>query len=432
MTLALPVPPSTEDWRNMVFKERKQEVLFRLAGITLTSFLLAMTMAYSISGAIQLFFAIVLGLQLYYFIRFEEPEAKPFSPPKEPAPSGTKAHEEEFQYLKNIVQHAGTGLITFDSTGEIQIINTAAKQLLDIEQASHLRDIEKVSPRLTESFRRLKTGGRDLVRTEVAGHVLELSVYAIQLNRHGEEFKLISLQNIQSELEEKEMEAWQNLVKVLTHEIMNSVTPISSLAHTVSQEIEEKQWTISGESPDDLEDVKLALATIQKRSEGLIRFVKDFRSLTRIPKPELTNVLVIPLLEEVLTLYRKEINDHSISVILDVKNKEMSLNVDKDQIHQVLINLLQNAIQALAETPDGEIRISASVDDDNRPFISIRDNGPGIEEAALERIFIPFFTTKKRGSGIGLSLSRQIMRQHRGSLLVKSVLTKGTEFIMRF
>ncbi len=421
----------------MDFRNNQQETNTRVFGLLATTFLLAVALAVPWSWALRLFFGILFGLQLSFFLQFVRSKISDgFNGEFKPARNNNQhqekevSREEEFQYLKNIVHHAGTGLITYNSKGEIQILNMAARKLLNIEGADNIAEIKKVSEPLHDSIVRLRTGGRDLVRTEVSGNIIDLAVYAIQLNLHNEEYKLISLQNIQSELEEKEMEAWHNLVRVLTHEIMNSVTPISSLAHTVSEELKQKQEVLAGEELEDMEDMVMALGTIKKRSEGLIRFVKDFRSLTRVPVPELTDVNARKLLEEICMLYKKELK--GVQVSIDVKPKELMIRADKDQIEQVLINLIQNAMHAVEEEEAGQISLTGGRDKDGRPFLSVSDNGPGIEQEALEKIFIPFFTTKKRGSGIGLSLSRQIMRQHQGTISVKTVENEGTEFILRF
>ncbi len=346
-----------------------------------------------------------------------------------------KEKEADFQYLKNIVQHVGIGLITFDKEGKIQIMNTAAKKLLKVNQAEAIEDLNVVSPSLVEIFRRLRTGGRDLIRLEIGGDIVQLAIYAIELTLRGDEFKLVSIQNIQSELEEKEMEAWQNLVRVLTHEIMNSVTPISSLANTVEEELKTQlsnDQDVNHITNDEVEDLHLAIQTIKKRSQGLIRFVQDFRNLTHIPKPKIAEIEIDCLLNELLLLLKNEAESNGINIKVRIDPKNLTINADKELIEQVLINLIKNAIQAFDEQTNRLVEISAYMDEKSRPVISVKDNGNGIDDEALEKIFIPFFTTKKTGSGIGLSLSRQIMRQHQGMLGVKSKLDEGTEFFLRF
>lgn len=342
--------------------------------------------------------------------------------------------DSEYQFFKNIVQHVGIGILTFKKDGSIQIINSAAKRLLRITKADRIEELRGVSEPLVEVFLKLKTGGRELVRIKTGDESVQLSIFAIELTLRGDELKLISMSNIQSELEEKEMEAWQNLVRVLTHEIMNSVTPISSLASIVEEDLKHKLETNQDITikKEEAQDMHLSLQTISKRSEGLIRFVQEFRNLTHIPKPKLSTIEVKGLLEEMAVLHKKEVADRKIKITLAIDPDQLRISADKTMIEQVLINLIKNAIQAFDEQEDKVIALSAYTNEKGRPVISVKDNGPGIEPEALEKIFIPFFSTKKTGSGIGLSLSRQIMRQHEGSVTVKSKIGEGTEFFLRF
>jgi two-component system, NtrC family, nitrogen regulation sensor histidine kinase NtrY len=340
--------------------------------------------------------------------------------------------DSEYQFFKNIVLHIGIGILTFDDDGNIQMINTAAKKLLKVERADKLDDLNEVDSSLVDSFKKLKTGGRELLQLKAGDEAVQLSLYAIELTLRGKPMKLISMSNIQSELEEKEMKAWQDLVRVLTHEIMNSVTPISSLATVVEGELEVKIKNSNLQlEKEEAEDMHLSLQTISKRSAGLIRFVKEFKNLTHVPKPKLSEVVIKDLLDEIAMLHKKELADHEISVEVNTQTIELKVQADKTMIEQVLINLLKNAIQAFDEQANKKIWLSAH-QSEGHVIISVKDNGAGIDPDALEKIFIPFFTTKKTGSGIGLSLSRQIMRQHGGQISVKSKLGEGTEFVLRF
>ncbi len=342
--------------------------------------------------------------------------------------------DSEYLFFKNIVMHVGIGLIVFKEDGGIEIFNSAARKLLKINKAEHVNDLKSVSETLVNNFEKLKTGGRELLRLKIGEEFVQLSIYAIELTLRGENVKLISIQNIQNELEEKEMEAWQNLVRVLTHEIMNSVTPISSLAGIVEEEL--KPYVLDDQDKplarEQLNDIHLSLQTISKRSDGLIHFVKEFRSLTAIPKPRPVQINVRNLLEELTILHKRDLADRNIQLKMSVYPEDLTISADKNMVEQVLINLLRNAIQAFEDQECKVIEIKGAVNDKSRAVISVKDNGNGIEPEAMEKIFIPFFTTKKSGSGIGLSLSRQIMRQHQGTLTVKSTVGQGTEFFMRF
>ena len=344
--------------------------------------------------------------------------------------------EAQHQYLRTIVQHIGIGIITFDADGEVQIMNNAAKKLLDIKMIKNINQIGREHPNLQTSFKELKTGGRDLIKINKNDDEVQLAVYAIELSLLGKAFKLVSIQNIQSELEEKEMEAWQNLIRVLTHEIMNSVTPISSLAATVETELDEFLHNDKNinEIPDDtIEDFYLSVKTIHNRSESLIKFVSDFRNMTRIKLPTLEPVEVEDMIKHVLMLLKPDSEQANITVNCSVKPK-LTVNIDREQIEQVIINVVKNAIQALAaaEKENKSLTITAMPTDGGGAYISVADNGTGIEEEALKKIFIPFFTTKKNGSGIGLSLSKQIMRKHGGNITAKSQIGEGTEFLLKF
>jgi len=343
--------------------------------------------------------------------------------------------DERQQYLTTIVQHIGIGIITFNEKGDVQIINIAAKRLLKIDTLKNIESLRPISDLLVKSFWDLRTGGRSLITLEIGGDERQLSVYAIELTLGNENFKLISLQNIHTELEEKEMEAWQKLVRVLTHEIMNSVTPISSLANTVESEIVNYLDHSEGKpdiSKDDLEDIHLAVQTIQRRSDGLIRFVNDFRSLTHTPEPKFQMVSVMELFDQISVLLKHDMESNEINFIVNVKPQNLALTIDPELIQQVLINLIKNAVQALEERENKIIELLAHQDEKNSTLFIVKDNGPGIDDEAQSKIFIPFFTTKKSGSGIGLSLSRQIMRQHNASISVKSKIDEGTEFVLRF
>ena len=344
--------------------------------------------------------------------------------------------EAQHQYLRTIVQHIGIGIITFDAQGEVQIINNAAKKLLDVKLIKNISQIAREHPSLKDSFTDLKTGGRDLIKINKNEEEVQLAVYAIELSLLGKAFKLISIQNIQSELEEKEMEAWQNLIRVLTHEIMNSVTPISSLAATVESELNEflqNESDVNQIEDETIEDFYLSVKTIHNRSESLIKFVSDFRNMTRIKHPTLESTEVNDMIEHVLMLLRPDIEASNISVNCSVK-PDLTVNIDREQIEQVIINIVKNAVQALAaaEKENKSLTITAMPNEGGGAFISVADNGTGIEEEALKKIFIPFFTTKKNGSGIGLSLSKQIMRKHGGHITAKSQMGEGTEFLLKF
>jgi two-component system, NtrC family, nitrogen regulation sensor histidine kinase NtrY len=340
--------------------------------------------------------------------------------------------EANYQYFRSVFKHLSIGLITFGENGEIQILNVAAKRILNVDDLKSISEIESINKELHLAIQNLRTGGSELIKIAHPDGIMQLSVYVIELLMRGEKFKLVSLQNIQSELEEKEMEAWQNLVKVLTHEIMNSIAPISSLAGTLKGEIEYKMDHNEPLSPTDMEDCLLGITTIEKRSEGLISFVSDFRSLAHIPTPKFGSIGISRLFDQLEVLLQNQLEANQIKFIKELNPKELILFGDQMQIEQVIINLLQNAIQAVEDSEEKVIILRAFIDEAGKIILEVSDTGKGIEEEALGKIFIPFFTTKKKGSGIGLSLSKQIMRRHKGNIQVRSTLGEGTTFKLIF
>jgi len=341
----------------------------------------------------------------------------------------------QFTHLKTIIQHIEIGLISFDNIGKIHIFNNAAKQLLKCPQQKNIDELKNISNTLVEHFTTLKTGGRTLVKIEQEDEIIQLSIFAIELQYEELPVKLITLQNLQTELEQNEMEAWKKLVRVLTHEIMNSVTPITSLSQTMEEEIDmlTQQDDLTETCQDSLDDIMMAVQTIGRRGKGLINFVNDFKNITHIPKPTIKTENLYDLLNEIKMLHQAELEMAGVDLKIALECEEPIVEVDKDQISQVFINLIKNAIQAMEVNSEHKL-IEVLIKDNSTHdavHVHIKDNGKGIDEEALSRIFVPFFTTKKEGSGIGLSLSKQIIRQHFGSISAKSHLGVGTEFTIR-
>ena len=339
--------------------------------------------------------------------------------------------EESYRYLQAVVQHVGIGMIAFGPDGGVELINAAAKKLFDIPRLGKIDDLSPVSPGLVEILRSIEPGGNELIKITVGGDLLQVFVYATELRLRRTILKLVSFQNISPELEAKEMEAWQNLIRVLTHEIKNSLTPIASLTSSMEEMLAARERA-EGIDDETLQDIHEALRTIKKRSEGLLRFTDAYCSLTKIKEPELQSFRISELVARVEKLAAKQIEEAGGSLGIHIDPDDLTLHADPELVEQVLINLLLNSIDAIAGRADGRIGISAFVDGRNHIVIRVTDNGRGIVEEALEKIFIPFYSTKKEGSGIGLSLSRQIMRLHHGDLTAESESGAHTAFTMRF
>ncbi len=345
--------------------------------------------------------------------------------------------EAQYRYLQTIVQHVGIGLITFQADGKVVLMNNAAKRLLKIVHLKNINDLAALYPVLAEKLLPMRAGEKALVKIDP--NEMELVIHAAEFVMQEQKFTLVSLQNIQSELEEKEMEAWQTLIRVLTHEIMNSMTPITSMAATVLDLLN------SSPNPDgekeQLADMKNALKTIHKRSQGLTDFVSAYRNLTLIPRPNFKVLSIEELFNRVGNLMENKLKEMDIPLHWGVEPRSLELFADPGLIEQVLINLVLNAVEALGKRTEGErneegegplIQMKALLEDSGRIIIQVKDNGPGIVPEALNRVFIPFFTTKNKGSGIGLSLSRQIMKLHKGNITVHSTPHKETTFTLKF
>ena len=343
--------------------------------------------------------------------------------------------EEHFNYLLTVIQHVSIGIIVYKRDGTVDVYNNAVKKLLQISKLRNISDLEKVSENLPETLLEMRAGEKDLVKLFIDDKLIQLSIYATQFKMRGEEFLLVSFQDINPELEQKEIESWQKLIRVLTHEIMNSITPISSLAATVADIIEQTRENNPPRRKEDIEaldDVSHAINTIEKRSKGLLNFVDIYRNLTRIPKPTFRHFKIHELIDRALELLSSKFQQHNISVKAKILPKDLKILADPDLLDQVIINLLLNAIDALKDVEKAEISITASVNLNNRVSIEISDNGKGIKPDIMDKIFMPFFTSKKTGSGIGLSLSRQIMQMHKGSINVRSKPEEGTSFTIVF
>ena len=337
--------------------------------------------------------------------------------------------EENYRYLQTIVQHISIGILAYTPDGNVELLNNAAKKLLKINSLRNISDLNPISKSLVSSLLKIRTGEKILEKVIDNNELLQLSIFAAEFKMGAKHIILVSLNNIQSELEEKEMEAWQNLIRVLTHEIMNSITPIISLSSTVNNILENTDEQISAETIDD---VREAITTILKRSNGLIHFVDSYRSLTRIPAPNFSIIKLAILFDRLKKLLNEEFIKRNINFSYKIEPSNLELTADQDLIEQVLINLITNSISAVSNCAEPCIQLIGKFDNRGNINIQVIDNGKGIPEDLQEKIFIPFFTTKKEGSGIGLSLSRQIIRIHKGGISVSSIPDKETVFTLRF
>ena len=343
-------------------------------------------------------------------------------------------NRQQEQYFQTLLEHLATGIITYDSRGHVMHANSAAKRLLSAEVLTHLSQIERIDKKLYNTIKSIKPFERKLVALNNEQGETQLSLKAISFGIKGNELIILSVQDIKHELDEKELESWMKLIRVLMHEIMNSITPITSLSESLL-----KIYTKNGDpvTPEEvtsraIDTTLQGLNVIKDQGKGLMSFVESYRKLTRVPEPEKKIFKVADLLSRVQILYDSLEKNRKVELSVKVTNPDLEIFADQNLISQVLINLLKNALEANEDNPDTRITIAANTDIDNRPELCVIDNGPGISEAKLDEIFVPFFTTKEKGSGIGLSISRQIMKVHGGNLKVRSVPDKETIFCLSF
>jgi signal transduction histidine kinase len=345
--------------------------------------------------------------------------------------------EENYYYLQTVIQHIGIALIAYQKDGKVELINNATKKLFQVRSLNNIQALREFSPELVKKLVTIKHGENALLRVQEKDDLLQLSIYATEFKIHNRTILLTSIKNIQNELDEKEMESWQKLIRVLTHEIMNSITPISSLASTIMSILQDLANNLTNKGWDDedietINEVENALQTIHKRTDGLLHFVNTYRNLTKIPQPNFTIFPVMGMFDAIKKLLEEELKAKQIECVIKVEPASLELSADEKLIEQVLINLVTNAIQALNGKINPVIQLNGYLNKRGRITIQVIDNGQGILPNVLDKIFIPFFTTKPQGSGIGLSLSKQILRMHGGNINAYSEPDKETNFTLTF
>jgi len=343
-------------------------------------------------------------------------------------------NRQQEQYFQTLLEHLAAGIITYDDKGHILHANSSAKRLLSTDVLTHLDQIDRIDHKLFQTINNIKPSQRRLIAFKSDQGEIQLSLKATSFEKKGNELIILSIQDIKNELDEKELDSWMKLIRVLMHEIMNSITPITSLSESLSQLYAPGGVPVSPSHVTSkfISTTLQGLNVIKDQGKGLMSFVESYRKLTRVPEPEKMDFKLTDLFERVRILYGSLEKSTNTELIINLKDKNTELFADQNLISQVLINLLKNALEANEKNPDGRIILSASSGVNQRPEICVTDNGPGISENNLDKIFVPFFTTRQKGSGIGLSISRQIMKVHGGNLKVKSVPGKETVFCLSF
>ena len=327
--------------------------------------------------------------------------------------------EEQAQYLQTLVAHVPVALIAVDDTGEVRLLNMAARRLFG-SACSSVAEFARHGQAFAAGMESIKPGEGRIVPMERAGGTLQLKAGATDVVLKGARQRLISLQNIETELSAKELMAWQTVIRVMAHEVMNSLTPISSLAATARDNVAE---ALAHAAPGDpgravLEDAAEALETLGRRSEGLLHFVQNHRRLTRQLAARVEVIPVRRVFTRLQRLLADELAARDIRIAVTVEPETLEVMADTDLLDQALINLLRNSIEALRDTPAAHIELIATMQTGGRVSITVADNGPGIAAEEREKVFVPFYTTKRQGSGVGLTLVRQIAAVHGAAISI--------------
>ena len=343
-----------------------------------------------------------------------------------------RKNEAQYVYLQKILEMVDIGIIAYNlETGDVLWINNSFKEIIDFPSFKNIRFVEKRKPELYniifETYNREPNSISIALQNERIKVLISDTIFQLE----EESFKLVVLQNIDSTLNKNESEAWKKLLSVMTHEIMNSIAPISSLADTLQRNIE-LSLNNPKEYPIEIEDLNSGVKTIKNRSQGLLKFAKTYRSLSKVTNLNLQKVKVSELFQNIELLMGPSIQAKNIAIEFSASSKRLMLDIDVHLIEQVLINLILNAKDACQNTENPLIRIQASQNQSHSTMIKVYDNGAGIPKEIMENIFVPFFTSKSTGSGIGLSLCKQIMLLHKGKILVNSKEGEGTVFSLIF
>jgi two-component system, NtrC family, nitrogen regulation sensor histidine kinase NtrY len=345
------------------------------------------------------------------------------------------------KFYKSIMEHIGTGIISFYKNGVVEFTNPEIKRMFGLDHISHISKLMNIDSKLVELLEKIETGEQKRINIKVNHKLMSFAVHSQKIVMQDREIKIVTLQDIKSELDMHEMDSWQKLIRILNHEIMNSVAPITSLSSTLSgfYKSGDNHRTPEFITPKIISDTIRGLGIIEDHGKGLINFVESYRSLTQLPKPEFIRVNIEEFFERITILINSYLdseeykNEIKPEITTSVVPSDLTLMADDKLLAQVFINVVKNAVEAFGKCAiSKKIEIEAGRNSDGRTVITVKDNGKGMDADTLEKVFVPFFTTKESGSGIGLSLSRQIIRLHNGNITCDSTPGGGTTISMIF
>ena len=340
--------------------------------------------------------------------------------------------EIQYQHLQKIIELVDTGILSYRiDTGEVLWMNPSLKNLLGIPTLKNFYTLQKRNEPLFERLQMLDNERNMVIPVTTDSIRSKALVAAGTFTMQDIPYRLLAFQNVNEALDEAESKAWQRLLNVMTHELMNSVAPVASLAGTLKNLLEKtKEKTVNAENV--VEDIELGINTIMRRSEGLLSFAETYRNLNRITELNISRIQISSLFEHISQLMLPSLTQKNIDLDVILKDPLMSINADMSLVEQIMINLILNAVEAMKGRPEPHIILSAALNESKRSIIKVMDNGAGISDEVMDKIFIPFFSTRKNGNGIGLSLCKQIMMLHQGNIQVQSVVGEGTCFSLLF
>ena len=336
------------------------------------------------------------------------------------------------QYYQEILRQADIGIFTINDKGHILYANPTIQHLLNYRPLNHIKQLKQIDPKLYTLFDSLEPFENTVYSLGNERGKKELTLKCTPITIEGKKLLLVIVHDIQKELDDKETDSWVKLIRVLTHEIMNTITPITSISESILKYYKKGTKLTA---PEEFSEIQISntakgLEVIKEQGNDLMSFVQSYRTFLSVPEPDRKLIQAKKLLEKVRLLLQEYTSEHSINLKVDCQPEELELYIDEKQLTQVLLNLGKNAQQALEDQENGQINIKAGIDEQGKKYITVMDNGPGIPKELIDEIFVPFFTTKNAGTGIGLSLTKQIMRLHGGSIRVVS--SDSTTFILTF
>ncbi|NAY93325.1 histidine kinase [Muricauda sp. JGD-17] len=337
------------------------------------------------------------------------------------------------RYYQEIMKQANIGIMTFNKKGHILFSNPTLENLLNYKPLNHIKQLSQIDDQLYQIFASMEPFDRKLVQLTNEREQIQLALKSTPLQLDGQDLLLVVVQDIHRELDEKETDSWVRLIRVLTHEIMNTITPITSISESILKYFSKYGQLVGVKelTEDKIKNTVKGLEVISEQGNDLMEFVQSYRSFLNVPKPDRALVSAKKLFEKVEVLTQRSAEE-DIKITWTSKPADLELFIDEKQITQVLVNLVKNAIHSLEGTKMAKVQVTAFVGNSGQKYIEVSDNGPGIPEEIVEDIFVPFFTTKAKGTGIGLSLSKQIMHLHGGNITAHSKPFSNTAFVLSF